>query len=152
MRSYRLSSLLLIIIFLLSACVQPASPPPVTPPAQPQAGKTTLIGRVLDKKTGQPLANRVLRLGEVIRNDGAEADDGVYVMQGGRSPGARSDANGYFIFENIDAKEYVILLEVIVDSRYTPAKGDNGKPLRWVTEAGKVLDIGNIYFGLEEPQ
>ena len=152
MRFYHLSSLLLIILFLLSACVQTASPPPVTPPARPQVGKTTVIGRALDKKTGQPLANRVLRLGEVVRKEGGGEDEGIFVMRASQSPGARTDANGYFIFENVEAKEYVLLIEVVVDSRYSAAKGDNDKPFRWQTEAGKVLDLGNIYFGMEEPQ
>jgi hypothetical protein len=151
MRFYRLSSLLLVIILLFTACSRAATSSQVTPPAKPQAEKATIIGRALDKKTGQPLANRVLRLGEVVRKEGAAEDEGLFIMRSQFSPGTRTDANGYFIFENIEAKEYVLLLEVVIDAYYNAAKGDNGKVLRWKTEAGKILDIGTIYIPLDTP-
>lgn len=152
MKFTRINILVLVIALLLSACVQTDNSSAVTPPAKPQADKTTVIGRILDKKTGQPLPNRVLRLGEVIRKEGAPDEEGIFIMDASFSPGARSDSNGYFIFENIESKEYVLLLEVLVDANYAVAKGDNDKPFRWQPEVGKVLDLGNIYFGLEEPK
>lgn len=152
MRFYRMSSWLLIMVFLFSACSQSTGSPPVTPPAKPQTDKTTIIGRVLDKKTGQPLDNRVLRLGEVKYKVGGGEDEGIYIMDASLSPGTRSDSNGYFIFENIEAREYVILLEIVVDAFYSVAKGDDNNPLSWHPEAGKVLDLGSVYINQDEPE
>jgi len=99
----------------------------------------TVIGILISKETGQPLPDAVVRLAEVTR----QGDQGMFVLDAGRSPAARTDAKGAFTIENVPPAEYVMLLQ-ISEGIYSAAKDDSGKPLTWVAEAGQELDTGQV--------
>lgn len=155
----RTFTLILTMIWMLTACsaaapnvkptVTPLSAPngepKVTPPSAPEADKATVTGRVIDIETGEPLADVVIRLADVIEGK-EEGEEGFFILNVSSSPGARSDAQGDFIFENIPAGKYVIAV----------GEGDNfnnydvieeaggGKAKAWEAVAGQVTDWGEL--------
>jgi len=58
-----------------------------------------------------PIANEVIRLGEVIWNE--DKSDGNFVIDGAWSPSTISDENGFFSFINVEPGEYVIVVRDI---------------------------------------
>ena len=116
----------------------------VTPPAPPQEGMATVVGRCLSEKTGEPLPNTLVRLAEVVRS----GDEGAYVLDQAFSPGAVTDEKGYFIFENIKAMEYVVVVGDI-NFDYKIIENEEKKPRVWNALAGQILDIGVLKVDLE---
>lgn len=107
-------------------------------------GKATVIGRVISEKTGQPLAHITVRLAEVVR----QGNEGAFVLDTAFSPGDITDDQGYFRFDNVDAKEYVI----VVGDVYTVYKiipEPSGKARVWKAEPDQVLDVGELRVDLE---
>ena len=105
---------LLLSLVFISACskttpsaINPEVLVTVTPPPQPEAGKSTISGQVMHT-AGYPVANTVIRLAEVAR--GAEGKGGAFILDVARSPGTITDVNGYFVIQNVKAGEYVIVV------------------------------------------
>jgi hypothetical protein len=143
---------LLVLLFFLSACdqVQPTAivqspsgqtPSGATPPAAPEADKATVVGRVLSSVDGKPIPQIAVRLAEVYRQPGK---DPFYILNLATSPGDRTDDEGVFLFENIPAGEYVILVGEAYGMRRAVIDEATGKPRLWKMEAGKVLDTGTV--------
>lgn len=143
----------LFLLALLAACgVNPA--PETTqqaaaaatqePVAAPDPDKTTVIGQVVSKTTGEPKVNTIVRLAEIVRQGGEAA----FILDVGFSPGTITDENGYFAMENISVKEYLIVIgnvetdyEIIVDA--------DGSAKTYETTGGSILDLGRIETILE---
>ena len=129
-----------LLLFILSACSlvnSQSTLTAVTPPAPPQAGKATVVGRVMSEKTGEPMADTLVRLAEVVRS----GDEGAYVLDQAFSPGARTDKDGYFIFENIPAMEYVLIVGDVQRS-YKVIENEDKKPRVYNALADQILDVG----------
>jgi hypothetical protein len=135
-------SIMVLVAFLAAACqgglggnltggTRPSIP-------TPQAGKVTVTGRIFSKKTGKPLDNTVVRLAEIVRQNGQAA----FVLDEAFSPGNYSDAQGYFVMASIDPKEYMVVVGIVPDN-YT-IYSESGKPKTWVTNAGQTLDVGDL--------
>lgn len=145
----RFASLIWIIFILVSGCSQ-ASPTTkseiveATPISSPQEGMATVTGKVVDKNRNEPLNYTVVRLAEVFR----EGDKGAYVLNEAFSPGARTDINGVFVFENVDAKEYVLVIGDVT-SVYEIIKNDDGSARTWNAEAGEITDVGVLEVELD---
>ena len=142
----KLWSVILLAALLLSACAQSltsAPAAPVTPPAPPQQDLATLTGRLVDKETGAPRADTIVRLAEVYR--GEDGKGGNFILNMYSSPGALTDANGYFIFENIPAVEYVASVGTGDNVfEYDVIEGLDGNPQAIMALANQVIDIGVI--------
>lgn len=136
LRSLILSSFLLIL--LLTAACQGAPEGPTV--ASPEAAKTTVRGRVMTQ--GQPLVDVAVRLAEVHR-EADNPDEGAYVLDGAFSPGARTDGEGYFVMENIEPIEYVLVVGDVYGI-YTVVANSDGRPKVWQTQAGQVVDFGVV--------
>ena len=92
----RISILLLIPVMLfLTACsssenlTSQALPTPTLtatpiPQATPNAGKSTLIGRLVSKQTNEPLADTFVRLADVVR----QGEEGAFVLDIALQPGS----------------------------------------------------------------
>ncbi|MHA2401583.1 MAG: hypothetical protein ACXADH_01210 [Candidatus Kariarchaeaceae archaeon] len=115
----------------------------VTPPASPDPGMTSVTGQVVSINSDLPIANTIIRLAQVVR----EGDEGAYVLDVAFSPGAMSDENGYFIFENITAQEYVIVVGDVYD-QYKIIVDDEGKAKTWAALENQVLDVGLLLVDL----
>lgn len=139
--------LVVLVSLVLAACSTATTPAPagtssaaVDTPA-PQAGKTTVIGRVVSTKTGQPMNQTTVRLAEVYKNENQE---GAYVLDGATSPGGITNAEGSFTIANIDPHEYVIVVGDIYGAHTVVADETAKKPRIWNAEVDKVLDIGEL--------
>ena len=110
---------------------------------KPEAGKATVVGRVLSKQTGAPITNTSVRLAEVTRQ-GSEA---IYVLDGANSPGALTGGDGSFVMPNIVAREYVI---VIGDpyNKYVVFPDETNRAKVWNAPADQVLDVGELRIDL----
>ncbi|RPI31274.1 MAG: hypothetical protein EHM70_11875 [Chloroflexota bacterium] len=132
-----------ILAVLLAACqgldtVQTAKP---TAPADPQPGKATMTGRLLYQSTGEPMSVIGVRLAEIVR----QGEQSAMVLDTAFGPGDMTDEQGYFIFENIDPKEYVIVVgNIEIYQGYTIVPNDEGTARIWQTEDGKVVDVGEL--------
>jgi hypothetical protein len=160
MKHRLLPILILLPVLILAACslttsateapkVAPPNPteteaPAVTPPSPPEKDKATVIGRAVDKDTQAPLANTIIRLAEVY----GEGQDGAYVLDAYFSPGATTDANGYFIMENVPAIGYVVVVGDVFDV-YKVIQTEKGTPKVWTTTPGEVLDLGTLPVSLK---
>ncbi len=109
--------------------------------ATPEEGLTSLVGRVV-YPDGKPMANQQMRLAEVYRSE-TDPEQGAYILDTAFSPGTYSDENGYFVFANIKAMEYIIVLGN-PEAVYEITLDENGKAKVWQTEANKVVDIGEL--------
>ena len=132
---------IMIALGLYGCALRQTPEPQTTPPANPQADKATLVGRLVDAQTGDHLVNLIGRLASVIR----EGDGGFFILDLAQSPGANVDPNGYFIFENVDPEEYVLTIgygENIAD--YVTVQNSDGTAKVWSTQAGQIIDMGTI--------
>jgi hypothetical protein len=119
------------------------SAPSAATAGKPEAGKATVVGRVLSKQSGAPLADTTVRLAEVTRQ-GSEA---IYVLDGANSPGAETGGDGSFVMPNIVAREYVI---VIGDpyGKYVVIPDETNRARVWNAAADQVLDVGELRIDL----
>jgi hypothetical protein len=112
--------------------------PDVTPPPPPESGKATVIGRVFSSKTGNPMGNTIVRLAEVQHQE----DKVLFVLDAAFSPAAISDGNGFFIFSNVPAGEYVITVGEFFSA--WKAYEEGGKPHVFNAVPDQVLNVNNI--------
>ena len=141
------AAVLALFVLLLAACQNPPAVITPTPQAEsqqaatlpvestPESGKVTLVGRVISLVNGEPVGNVPVRLADVYR----EGDDGAYVLDGAFSPGDITDENGNFIIENVDAKEYVIIVGDVFE-KYEVITNEEGKPRVGSFPAGDVYE------------
>jgi hypothetical protein len=121
------------------------SAPGAATAGKPEAGKATVVGRVLSKQTGAPLTGTSVRLAEVTRQ-GSEA---IYVLDGANSPGAETGGDGSFVMANIVAREYVM---VIGDpyAKYVVIPDETNRAKVWNAAADQVLDVGELRVDLSQ--
>jgi hypothetical protein len=128
----------LIMCLLLGACnsLQTGTP---TSPATIESGKSSVSGRVLSSTTSLPLASVSVRLAQVYR----QSDDGAFLLDGARSPGALTDEVGHFEIVNIAAAEYVIVVGDIYGEHRIVAE-PSGQAKVWITNPDQELDVGDL--------
>ncbi|WP_297630594.1 hypothetical protein [Caldilinea sp.] len=106
----------------------------------------SLRGRLISKTTGQPLANAIVRLAEVYCPEGTAPEDKetdcFWALSNAFSPSTFSDANGYFQFNNVEARDWVVLIGDMMTIYTFITQGDQDKPIIWTTTPGQLLDIG----------
>jgi hypothetical protein len=104
---------------------------------KPEAGKATVIGRVLSKQSGAPIAGTPVRLAEVTRQGG----EAIYVLDGANSPGAQTNAQGEFVMANVVAREYVLVVGDPIGNYYV-VQDEATRAKVWNAAADQVLDVG----------
>jgi len=141
------------LFMIFSACAAPDTPsapveptitvsPSATPLPTPEIGKASVIGQIVEELTNEPMAETIIRLAEVYREDGSETE-GAYVLDVAFSPGDISDEKGYIFIENITPGEYVI---VIGDPYgvYEIIENEDGTPKVWEMLVDQITDVGVI--------
>lgn len=104
-----------------------------------------VTGKVVSSVTNQPLGETVVRLAEVVRQEGQAA----FVLDTAFSPGVVTDAEGNFNLINIPAMEYVIVVgNVEIYQGYEILQDASGQALTYTVNAGEVLDVGELRVGL----
>jgi hypothetical protein len=150
------SAFLLLFLMFSTACTQKPSQtinPEVlvspTAPPQPESGKATIQGRVMHED-GYPMAKTIVRLADVAR--GAEGRGGAFILDLARSPGTLTDENGFFVFPNLDAGEYVIVIgDVEITGIYEIIHEADGKAKIWNFPADQITDVGVITVNVTFP-
>ena len=146
MKAIRLVLIIIAASLIFASCTtntQEMKKPLVTPPAQPESGMATVTGRVISENTGLPLSDTIVRLAEVVRQE----DEGAYVLDVAFSPGTDSDGEGFFIFENVDAYEYVIVVGDVYEI-YKVMADEDGKAITWITVEDEILNVGELIVNL----
>ena len=146
MKAIRLFIIIFAALFFITSCTtntQDMNNPLVTPPAQPEPGMATVTGRVISENTELPLAETIVRLAEVVRQD----EEAAYVLDVAFSPGTDSDGEGFFIFENVDPIEYVIVVGDVYEN-YKVMADEDGKAITWITAKDEILNVGELIVDL----
>jgi len=143
----------LITILLLSACNQATVQAPLatpTPPALPDSGLATVIGRIVNPD-GASMPRIIVRLAEVVR--GVEGRGGAFILDVSTSPSTFTDDDGYFIIPNIKGTEYVIVIgDVEITGIYEIIPQADGKARVFNMPADQVTDVGEITTTINPPQ
>jgi hypothetical protein len=140
---------LLVAVLTLSACSTGANVfggSAATPVAQPESGMATLMGHVQTRSGGEPLANVPVRLAEVYRQGG----EGAFVLDGAFSPGDITDEQGNFVIENVEAREYVIVVGDVYN-KYEIIPNADGEAKVFNPKPDDILEIGDLEVNLPQP-
>jgi hypothetical protein len=111
----------------------------------PESGKATVAGRLFSSTNKKALTGTVVRLAEVYRQNG----EGAFLLDAAASPGTVTDQEGYFVFPNVDAKEYVLVVGDPMIS-YVIVSGSDGQAKVWKTESNKITNVGDIYVNYQQ--
>lgn len=112
----------------------------LSPPSITIAG-TGLVGRLISISDNAPLGNTVVRLAKVFWNE--EHSEGVYVLEGARSPSCITDDKGTFIFAGIGPGDYVMIVGDVYGHHIIVSNVD-GSARIFSLEEGNVLDVGQL--------
>lgn len=131
--------LILIIIVFLVGCssnqtTQSSQPTPTELP-QPEAGKASLSGQVT--RDGKPYSNATVRLAEVFRGADNEA---AFALNEAASPSTISNGQGYYLFANVNAGEYVIVVGSL-NTNYQIDSDSNSVAVVRKLEPDKILQV-----------
>lgn len=131
----------------LAAPESPLAPPSVDEAPTPEADKSSVIGRIVSIRTGLPLANTVVRLPEVYCAPGVKEEDKreqcFWALDNAFSPSAISDETGLFVFNNVEVRDYVVMLgDIMLESLIID--DEEGKPVIITTPEGEVLNLGEL--------
>jgi hypothetical protein len=122
---------------------QPSDADTIASPPQPEAGKVMVVGSVVSRETGEPLADTAVRLAEIYRNEGEGEDN--FALDAALSPGALTNEQGSFMFSNIG--EYVIIVgnvEGVEAEAYEIIANPDGSGRVVNAEADQIVDIGEL--------
>lgn len=117
-----------------SQMTQTSQPTPTELP-QPEAGKASLVGQIT--KDGKPYSNTTVRLAEVFRNTDNEA---AFALNEATSPSTISDSQGYYLFANVNAGEYVIVVGSL-NTNYQIDSDSNSVAVVRKLEPDKILQV-----------
>jgi len=142
---------LCLLLLILPACSQLAAPAQTANYQNrlAQATKTvtvpngSMVGRLVSNTLGgKPLDNTVIRLAEIYYNQDKSASN--WVLNSASSPGVYTDADGYFTFNNIVARDYVMIIGDYDDQYYVMVQADGKHAIIYTVESGKVLDVQTV--------
>lgn len=119
--------------------------PPNPERTLPSAGEVTgVVGGVLVREVvGQgflPLMPRALFLGEIVHNSAGEP---AYLSQSVDSPQAQLFQTGVFIFNSVPPGAYGLIVDL--GFAQFPVRTADGNELLVTVEAGKALDMGQVF-------
>ncbi len=122
--------------------------PPYAPPAvtAPDNGTGKIVGRLVDTRTNIPPAQIKVYVG---MKEGLDGRDGEFVvtMQEQSSPFGVTDANGYFVIENLPPDSYGIIVFSPLATKLL-ADESTGDALFVNVASGQVSDVGDLRFTL----
>lgn len=108
---------------------------------EPSPESSVINGRLTEQ--GKPVINATIYLADIRKDKTGEYQVAAYSRSS--SPRAYTDADGQFVFTNIPPGEYSLILDNI--ATYIVLMVPDGapdEPLKVVTEAGKVVELGTL--------
>lgn len=103
-------------------------------------GETGVVGgQIYSTTSNTPLGSVLLRLGDVVRQNGEAA----YIIDGARAPGTLTDASGYFAFTDVKPGEYVIAITE-AEGVYQIITDQQGNGAIWTVTVGQTTDFGEV--------
>ena len=113
--------------------------PPVIAPAE--AGKASVTGSIYSLTYNQPIVGIPVSLSEIIRDDSGE---GVYVYDPAFSPSTQSLPGGYFVIENVDPGEYVVVVGNVEINTYQIILEPSELPKIFEVPVDQITDLAVI--------
>jgi hypothetical protein len=109
-------------------------------------GRAVVIGRLISTESSLPVRDTPVRLAEIYYAEEGNRDpnQGAWALDNAFSPFAYSDENGLFIFENVEARDYVIFVGDIM-SRWTIEVNEDGLPNPRTMPVDQVTNLGLIF-------
>jgi hypothetical protein len=136
---------------LQSTLATPSKPtilPQATAIPSPEAGRSNITGVLTNGPNGEPAAGRIVYLLQI--NWDSARQDGFYMFDEANSPSATTDANGSFLFRDVEARDYVLYAayqgEEVLNGDILDDKADPSR--KWILKAepDKILNLGQIWF------
>jgi len=123
--------------------------PTASPQVVPDPSVAAMTGQIISTPTSQPVANTLVRLAKVFWDE--QHKDGAYVLNTANSPTTLTDDNGFFVFENLEPADYVMVIGEMPRDHIVSNSDGSAKVV--MTERGKVADVGKIFvaFSTEGP-
>jgi hypothetical protein len=134
-------------------------PNAIYPEATADAETGILMGRIVSTYDQQPrlMIGTSVRLGTIYWNPSSTdktistpsaEEDGVFVIEGGSSPGALTDETGIFVIKDLSPGEYVMAVGDLI-GLHEFIIAENGEDAEvFDVEAGAVLNVGTIEVNL----
>lgn len=150
---------ILLAVIVVGACKPTsATSPQATLPPLPQASTTpylitviptpsapdkcTITGVLLVRPGPQPVKRALLALADVIETNGTPI---VASMDSRNAPRTLTDDNGRFVFVDVPADTYTLILDKITES-FLLSHPTSGKDMLITCEAGQVIDLGELTY------
>ncbi|MFK7800834.1 MAG: hypothetical protein AB8G95_04310 [Anaerolineae bacterium] len=110
--------------------------PPAVAPAE--AGTASITGSIYSLTYNQPIVGIPVSLSEIIRD---ESGEGVYVYDPAFSPTTDSLPGGYFVIENVEPGEYVVVVGNVEINTYKIVAEDDGLPKIFDAPADQITEL-----------
>lgn len=122
-----------------------APPSPLPTPLSIGEGRSMVTGRLLSLQTNQPLVRAIVRLAEVYCPEGTpeeeKADECFWALDNAFSPSTFSDSDGVFVFEDVEARDYVVIVgDMIV--KYAVVNDSEDRPILVTAPPSDLIDVG----------
>lgn len=142
-----------VFLILLSACqtfqqgqedrytTTPLATPQFLSPLPENIRGAILIGQLISLSQNGPLSNTVVRLARVFWDE--ERKEGVYVLEGARSPACITDENGFFVFSALEPADYVMVIGDVY-GKYMVVSNSDGSARIFTLEKDRVTNIGQL--------
>lgn len=134
-----LTAVLLLLLFLTSACNQAVSTPPLPSVAPPSAGTSTFAGQVVSNTNKTPIKETIVQLAQVYRD--ANTQQAAFALDLARAPGTFTDQSGVFTITDVPPGEYVVVVGEFYGVNDI-IKESNGDAKVYKAESGQVVNTG----------
>ncbi len=144
----------LLLLGMLAACSDSTEPDPANDEGEglpaaasiaitPENDEAVIVGRVVSTLGGgrSPLAETTVWLGTVHYNE--DRSEGAYFIDGSAGPSTYTDANGAFVFRDLEALEYVIVVGDL-NGLNAVLKNEDGSARIYTPALGEVLDVETL--------
>lgn len=118
---------------------------PLPTPLAIAEGRSMVTGRLLSQENSQPLVRSIVRLAEVYcpdeTPDEEKADECFWALDNAFSPSTFSDGDGIFVFEDVEARDYVVLVgDMLV--KHAVVNDSEDRPILVAAPPGGLIDVG----------
>jgi len=115
--------------------------------AESKADMGTVVGRLVSNTTDVPLNHEIVRLGEVECPEEVlpenKRTECVWMLSNAFSPSTFTDENGFFVFNDVDPRDYVVIVGDMMNKN-TKLADENG-PFMWSAVGNEITDIGEYH-------